>query len=350
LLGVAQSARAEVDVKSIAGKQYKPYRPGILLTRPLPAAEQERLLQKIAVIRDELRRTPALNELRGYDWQFYASIKNGASLDGPVVGALGYVLHAYVERRDGKVEPSLEGPPLKIHLNDPQQMLLNALHDVDAEARFASEPRQTGELDGFPVYNDEFVFISKRGEPPFVPVSQERYLTRRIAVSKAELKEMAARFKQSPEDPLANQREIEEGLAAIKAARAEAETRWAAMGKWPDRVKAERERFDARERKQLAEIEALRTSTPRQRFLRPFEERLAALEAELASLSGEQRAAAARLPNGARIVTLNPNLYDGSKPQSAIQNIVIGSPRYLPEVYRQVQRQLDKQALLALMD
>lgn len=367
LLAVAGLALAQPDVANVTGKERKPYKPTLLLAQPLSQAQQTEFLAKLDVIRTVLRATPALRDLKGYDWEVYSSVKTSANAaKAPVVAVLGYIVFPYVVR-NGTAEASAEGPGLKIHINDPEQMLPDQLYDVDQEARFARQPKITGEIDGLPVYSDEFVFISKRGEAPFVPISRERYLTHVIGKARKELVDIEAQFKEVPDDPAANKREIESRLEGIRAARAEQEQRWAAMGKWPDRVAHERERFDAREKDRLAEVESLRTTTPRQRFTAKFRERLQSYENELAQLSSEQRAADAYLPgnsghmqpsglaapgatDGARIVTLNPNLFDAAKPRTAIQNIMLGTPRYQPQLYRQVQRQVDKQALLGVID
>jgi hypothetical protein len=157
-------------------------------------------------------------------------------------------------------------------------------------------------------------------------------------------------------------------MTAIKADRAEHEQRWAVMmPKWPDRVAAERAKFDIKEKKALDEVEQIRSSSPRERFLKPLAARLAALEAELAGLSPDERAAPAYLPSipnqgrasglavsgntdGKRIVTLNPALFDPRRPKSDIQVLVLGTTIYKPELFDQVQQQLDKNALMGLMD
>ncbi len=137
--------------------------------------------------------------------------------------------------------------------------------------------------------------------------------------------------------------------------------------KWPDRVAAERAKFDAKEKKALEEIEDLKTSSPRQRFLKPFETRLKALEAEQAGLSPAERSAPAYLPrnpnkdrasglaaqgstDGTRIVTINPALFDPKRPKSEIQLIILGTTQYEPKLFDQVQQQLDKTALMSLIE
>lgn len=314
LLGLLPSFLCAAVDTSIVGVQKKPYAPTVLTMQPLPPAQQAQLLQKLDTLRTALRATPVLRDLRGYDWQAFASIKTYHSdPKAPIAGVLGYIVHPYTIYPGRPTQSSAEGPPFNIYINDPEQMLPNQLYDVDQDARFATEPKVTGEIDGFPVYGGEMIFISRRGASPFVPVSQQRYLERRIDVSKAELAEMNKTFSSVPVKP----------------------------------------KSDA--------------AAEREKFLGKFEDRLASLERELADLSADERAADAWIggnsrpsrPSGlarsgvagaSRIVTLNPQLYDATKPRTAIQNILLGTPRYLPEVYSNVQRQLDKQAVLSVID
>jgi hypothetical protein len=309
-----------------------------------------------------------LHDLRGYDWETYTSVKTSLDAQAPASAVLGYIVFPYfMNSRTGHMEASLEGPPMQVHINDPEAILGQNGFNVDPDARFTAEPKITGELDGFPVYNKEFVVIGRRGQPVFVPVSQQRYLEHVIAKTRSDLADVQHRFQDVPEDPRANQREVDGLTAALKAQRAENEQRWALMGKWPDRVAAEREKFAAKERQKLAQIEQLKSRSPRQRFLAPLQARLQGMEDELASLAATERTAPAYLPGasdhpqpsglaprgstgGSRIVTINPELFDAGKPRTAVQLIILGTTSYLPAVYDQAQRQLDKATLTSLLE
>lgn len=362
-------ALAQTDFSDIVGHQKKPHEETVLTAKPLPAAELRRLKDKLNRIRDMVLATPALKDLRGHDWETYASITNPLDPSRPVVARVGYIAFKYFkDPRTGKPVSSEEGPPFSIHINDPEAILGQGSYTVDREARFTAEPRSTGQLDGYPVFAGQFVVMSKNNLPVFTPVSQERYLGRLIEQSRKRLDEVKASFKGVQEDPAVNRRDIESRQAAWKTARAEQEQRWSVMmPKWPDRVAAERAKFDAKERKALEEIEELKTSSPQQRYLKSFETRLKALEAELAALSPEERAAPAWLPrgtnknresgladpgatDGTRIVTINPALFDPHHPKSDIQLIILGTTQYSPKLYDQVQQQLDKSALAGLID
>jgi hypothetical protein len=361
-------ADADADLSNIVGKQRKPHEQTILTATPLPAAQQQQFIAKLNAIRDALRATPALRDLHGYDWETYTSVKTTLDAHAPASAVLGYIVFPYfLNSRTGRTEVSVEGPGMNIYINDPLAILGQNLFNVDMEAHFSAEPKITGELNGFPVYNKEFVVISKRGQPVFTPVSKERFLNNSLAKKRRELAEIQRDFKTAPEDPRANQQEIAGLTAAVKALREENERRWAAMGKWPERVAAERQKFDTKERQKLAEIEQLKTSSPRQRFIAPFEARLQDTEDELAALSATERAEPAYLPgtndkpqpsglaprgatDGQRIVTLNPELFDASKPRTAVQLIILGTTIHFPVLYDQAQRQLDKATLTGLLD
>jgi hypothetical protein len=297
---------------SIVGVEKKPYKPTLLTAAPLQPAEQTQFLKQLDTIRLALRATPALADLRGYDWQTYASVKTSSSAPkAPVVAVLGYIVHPYTIYKNRPTVSSAEGPGLKIHINDPEQMLANQLYNVDEDAHFTTEPKVTGELNGLPVYSNQFVYISKRHEAPFMAVSQQRYLTHKISKAGAELKEMNENFAGVPLDK-SNPRAVSE----------------------------------------------------RQKFVKVFEARLQALQDELAGLSDSERAEDAYLntggkatrpsglatgTNGDLIMTLNPNLFDPALPRTAIQNIVLGTPQYFPELYKAVQQQIDKHTLLNLI-
>jgi hypothetical protein len=115
----------------------------------------------------------------------------------------------------------------------------------------------------------------------------------------------------------------------------------------------------------MKEVQELSRSTPGQRFVAAAETAVQAIEAERAALTPAQRTAPACLPSrgatarpsglaaagdeGARIVMLNPGLFDTKRRRSDIQLLAVGPTRYFPALYETVQRQLDKQALRALL-
>jgi hypothetical protein len=49
-------------------------------------------------------------------------------------------------------------------------------------------------------------------------------------------------------------------------------------------------------------------------------------------------------------VTPNPQFFDPKQPRTAVQLIVLGSIRYQPELFKTVQQQIDKTALVKLLE
>lgn len=362
-------AFGQADFSNIVGHEKRPPQDNVQTAKPLPPAEAKKLEGKLHQIRDLILATPALKNLRGYDWATFTTVKDHVDASHPVVASVTYVVFPYSkDPSSGKPVSAEEGPPLTIHINDPEAILGQGAFRMDPEARFSAEPPSSGQPKGFPIFAGQFVVMSKRNQPVFLPVSQERYLKRLVERARAELNAMNARFKDVPEDPAATKREVEARQAVLNTIRAQQEKRWADMQSTsPDRVAAERAQFDVAEKKALEEIEEFKNSTPRQRYLKHDEDKLKALEAELAGLSPAQRSATAYIPrtsnrdrasglapqgvtDGTRIVTINPALFDPKKPKSAIQLIILGTTMYNPRLFDQVQQQLDKTALMKLIE
>ena len=85
----------------------------------------------------------------------------------------------------------------------------------------------------------------------------------------------------------------------------------------------------------------------------------ATLDAQRRSPALDPDGAATKRPSmlaevGARktraIVMPHPDLFDPKKPRTSVQLIVLGYIRYQPDLFRQVQAQIDKAALAALFD
>src|SRR3954452_16828500 len=110
MISVVTIGHASAD-DSLGGKERKPHELTVLTTTPLTAASQHALIVKLNQIRGALRATPALANLRGYDWETYASIKTGTDAASPVVGVVGYIAFAYFKNpKTGVLEASVEGP------------------------------------------------------------------------------------------------------------------------------------------------------------------------------------------------------------------------------------------------
>jgi hypothetical protein len=361
-------AAPQPEFASLQGHEKKAHKDTVLSGKEFSGADTKRMFDQLHRMRDMVLAAPAIASLRGHDWETFDAVRSVAMPGRPAVGEMSYIPFAYFrDPRSGKPVSSEEGPPFHLYVNFPEILRQDVVYDIDGDAHFMTEPRLTGNLDGFPVYEDQYVVLAKR--PLFAPVTQEQYLKRLIEKARTENAGLHAKLPAGgAQDKAANAREIAGLTENIRLRREEAEKRWALMGKWPDRVAAERTRFDEKERKFQEEIDALRGGTPNQRFTAAFDGKLAELEQELRGMPAGERGAPAYLPadmsrrgrasglapfgstDGRRIVTFHPQLFDPKKPRGAVQLIVIGTPRYAPELYQPLQRQLDKQALAAMVE
>jgi len=266
------------------------------------------MLGKIQAIRGALLDTPALRDLRGYDWATFGRIDGQSG--HPLKASLGIIAYPYFfNTKLNRAESSAEGAPFTISLNDPDIVVGHGNYQVDRDARFTFAPIAVGTLDGYPVYgnDDRFVVIMKDPKLLFVPVTQQQYLELRISQERKSFADLTTSLKALPDGP----------------------SKQAALDKGESRVEA--------------------------------------LEAELAALSPAERAAPALDPEGGptkrashlaetsalntrAIVMPNPKVFDPNRPRTAVQLVVLGSVRYQAELFKQVQAQIDKAALLKLID
>jgi hypothetical protein len=249
------------------------------------------------------RRDPAIASPVGYMVTLHREVGSNvgrASADGApfyagVSGAYwGYFLV------DGKPSPDASGKtPIDAYVNN----LLGCPHSEDFDVEHRDKPmpdggplifagvRQTGQLRGHPIYNGQCVVLTNRHEPPFLPVSRERYRKLEILGMRAKVD----RFRQQ----------------------------------------VDYDKLDAKWR--AAYDENFKES---QRII-------AGREAELARMSAEDRAAPAAMrhdgvddstlvsaddPDGIPLVTINPAFYDRSLPASAPQILVVNVPFVQPDV------------------
>jgi hypothetical protein len=295
--------------KSIAGKEKKAHSQTTIVSPPLTASESKVMLGKIQAIRQALLATSAMQGLHGFDWTTLGGI-SGREAGRPLTARLGVIAYPYFfNAKLNRTESSAEGAPFTIYLNDVDIVLGNHGYHVDEEARFTFTPEPAGVLDGFPVYSaeDRFVVMTRDARPIYVPVTEQQYLELRIAQARKSLDEFKTSLAQMADSPAKS--------AAIQK----------------------------------------------------FAGRLSALEGELASVPQAQRASPALDPDGAptkrpsmladvgerktrAIVMPNPDLFDPKEPRTSVQLIVLGSIRYQPDLFRQVQAQIDKAALAALFD
>ena len=305
---VRSQAPDAAALAAMPAREKKPHQQTTLVTPPLTAAESRAVVATIQSVRALLLATPALQALHGYDWATYARIVSHDS-GRPLTMTLGYIAYPYwFNARAGRAESSAEGAPFTISINDPDVVVGQGGYLVDEEAHFTFAPTETGTLGGFPVYGeDRLVALTTKGRPLFVSVTQGEFLALRTSQAKAAFDSMRA-----------------------------------ALAELPD-------------------------SADKRNALSKAEGRFTAFESERAGLSDAQRASPALYSDGAptsrpsfladagstrarAIVKVNPALFQPGAPRTSVQVIVLGTVRYLPALYSQVQTQIDIPSLAALLN
>ena len=309
MVGVSGQGVDQAALKSIVGHEKKAHAQTTIVSPPLTSTESKAALATIQALRRLLLETPALTGLRGHDWATYGHI-GGQGAGHPLKLRLGYIAYPYFfNARMQRAESSAEGPPFGIYVNDPDVVIGQGGFLVDEDARFTFAPAVVATVDGYPVYgdSDRFIVITGDGRPLFAPVTQQQFLDLRISQARGGLESMKESLASLPDGP----------------------EKRAAIGKQ--------------------------------------EARLTALVAERSSMTEAQLWAPALDPDGRptrrasflaepgtgrtrAIVMVNPALFDPHKPRTSAQVIVLGSIRYEPALYGQVESQIDKAALARLLD
>lgn len=142
---------------------------------------------------------------------------------GAIINTVAYTEKAWVKGRCDVIPQADRGGDLSegaIHviLNDPYSFLTTKLGDQDFEAY--EEPKQTGEFAGYPVYDGQYVLLSRSGRAPWVPVTVAEALTFQEARMQQRLDEWTAQ-KQRPYMSAANIEASYEAMQKIDPAAAE---------------------------------------------------------------------------------------------------------------------------------
>lgn len=247
---------------------------------------------------DVFKRDPAITSPVGYTVKLHRVIGSpGTELGGdpamPYYAGISGAYFGYL-LRDGKPFPEASGmTPIDAFVNTIWACPYSENFDVEARGKpmFDGGPpilagvRRTGEFRGHPIYNTQCVILTSRTEPPFLPVTRERYMRLEILGMRAKLDHF--------------------------------------------RKQVDYEHLDAKWR--AGYDEAIKAS----------EQIVAAREAELARMSQQDRAApAAMRHNGVNdstlvspddqdaipLVTTNPAFFDRSLPPSKAQVIIVNLP------------------------
>lgn len=217
----------------------------------------------------------------------------------------------------------------------------------DSAGNFYFEPRITGHVGGFPVYNDLAVLVTNIRRPPFIPVSVERYLRQILVTLRAGLRttdsiatnavgggEESARTLGGVPAEMASMIAGFEAMAdSMKTLNPELAAQLRASAA---RMRADLPKIRATASEAAPKIRSIsRTGHDSARAMVPaLRARIARLEAKLASLGPAERAAQAwyggKHPNewalarpgeemALPLVTHNPAFFDRRAPRTAIQ-------------------------------
>jgi len=247
---------------------------------------------------DVFRRDSAITSPVGYMVKVHRVVgSRGAELGrDPAMAYYAGVSGAYwgYFLKDGKADPDASGKtPIDAYVNTLWACPYSEDYTVedrgkpmaDAGPPILAGPRKTGELRGHPIYNGQCVVITNRAEPPFLPVTRERYMKLELIGMHAKIDRLRKQVDYDHLDP-----------------------KWRAAY---DDMSAQANQI------------------------------IAAREAELARMSPEDRAAPAAVrhnggddstlvspdePDGIPLVTINPAFFDHSLSASRAQVIIVNLP------------------------
>jgi hypothetical protein len=155
----------------------------------LKPAETAAFHANLRRLRDLLIAQPMFHPALGVEVSGYIRADHGGQVvkTAPVRG-LGHVIYyPYVFYSKTQQPGKMIASPweMVIHINDP----VGSLH---ANGKLFLEPKQAGQLYGFPVYrgaDSEFIVLSSTGKPAWIPVTREEYIQLSIRDIEKELAE-----------------------------------------------------------------------------------------------------------------------------------------------------------------
>lgn len=163
-----------------------------------PMADVQRAMQTLDAVFAAYCRTPLLNPPRGFD------VVHGVSSDArstprgrPIPAGAGIILVGYDSARrlpNGRFASNGEGPVLGgLGMNSIGCGASSAERDFgrDEKSSFYYMPEQKGTVHGWPQFGGS-VFMTKRTQPPWLPVTAERVLNVQIAKARKTLEDVDA--------------------------------------------------------------------------------------------------------------------------------------------------------------
>lgn len=272
--------------------------------------QQQQMYAGMAAVVELIHQTPCINPPAGFEAGVSATIcENGCTRGKHMTGLSHILFRALFTTGNGLVERDVEGPSIKVHFNDISRLLTRL--PAGAEPYYV-ERDVIDSFQGFPVYaGGNFVAITKRKQPLFVPVTKEKVLQLEIERQEKELEKNKATFKKT-------NLEWEPLLRNMPA------------------------------KDSVAKRDILNNMAAQKTFVEKFEKELLGLKQQLYSLSAaEKKAPALDYYGEKRLVIPNPDFFDPSLPAHAIQLVIIDFnestlQQNVNSVYRQLFQKIKK--------
>lgn len=283
--------------------------------------QQLQMRANMARVMEQIHQTPVLNPPRGFSAGTYASLCEDGCSGKLIAGESGVIfLEYYRKGNNPKVLVDEEGPSIKVYFNNIGKIV--DLIGTDENAYF-EEPYITDTVQGFPVYRNSLVAITKSKEPLFVPLSQERYLLIEIEREKKlveDLKKTAAQgspYQQWIKNKEANIKAMMEGLDML------AKTD-------PAKAKAEREKFlrGMQQQDSIAKADEAKFLRDQQGMIDKATTAVKEKQQQLASYTAEQKIMPMLAYSGRPYMQCNPAFFNTKLAPYAIQLILVDLFKY----------------------
>jgi len=222
----------------------------------------------------------------------------------------------YKNLKTGKVTRDVEGPSFEIYFND-IDVIVSQQAGI-AAGSFINAPLIPRYVQGFPVYKNRYVVITKSNAPLFLPVSQEAFLRKEIG----QAQERVDQAKKSITVGMPSQRwakdkkqQIDEFMSSLKYTEQEN----------PAKAKADKEKFLLQMQKNDSMFKSFDAQYLKdaQGGLDRAMSDLRKLEEQLAALSPQERQAQSMGYDKVPQVRINRDFFNPKMPRSAIQLIVV---------------------------
>lgn len=249
--------------------------------------QQQKMYAGMAAIVELIHQTQGVNPPAGFEAGVSATIcENGCTGGQNMTGLSSILFRAlFTGVSSSRIERDVEGPSIKVHFNDISRLLTRL--PAGAEPYYV-EREIVGSIQGFPVYaGGNFVAITKRKQPLFVPVTKEKVLQLEIERQEKELGKNKAAFRKT-------NLEWEPLLRNMPA------------------------------KDSITKKEIVNNIAAQKNFVEKFEKELAALKKQLATMpAAEKKATALDYYGEKRLVIPNPDFFDPALPAHAIQLVII---------------------------